>query len=445
MGPRQCCAPPERQTSRFSAKQAASVADARVTEASGATLDFAVTLASAATNAVTVDYASADGTATAGEDYTATSGTLVFAAGETSKTVSVAVLDDAHDEGTETLTLTLSNAAGARIADAEATGTIANTDPLQREWLARFGRTVAGQMVEALEGRFAMAPGTPSQMTIAGRRLDFSGAPPLPEHGRWRDEETRDMDLRELLHGSSFHFTAGDVSGLGAMTGWGKALSGSSSGASAGGLSLASETVTGVLGMDFERDKLLVGLALSESVETGSAGFAPSGAEYDLEGSLSLFTPYARIRASDRLSLWTMMGSGEGAMSLSHGDARQSADIALQVVAAGGRAELLRPEGEGFALALKTDAYLVRTESARVSAPGIGNLAGATGDASRVRAVLEGSRAFSLSGGGSVEPSLTLGLRHDGGSRPGGCSPSRWASRRRAARAPATMPRPSMA
>ena len=88
----------------------------------------------------------------------------------------------------------------------------------------------------------------------------------------------------------------------------------------------------------------------------------------------------------------------------------------MQLVAAGARADLLRPEGgAGFSLALKTDALFVRAESASVSVPGAGNLAAATGDASRVRAVLEGSRSFALSGGGALEPSLTLGLRHDGG------------------------------
>ncbi len=104
------------------------VADARVTEADGATLDFTVTLDNAAAGFATVDYATADGTATAGEDYTATRGTLTFAAGETAKTVSVPVLDDAHDEAMETLTLTLTNAVGMRIADGEATGTIVNTE-----------------------------------------------------------------------------------------------------------------------------------------------------------------------------------------------------------------------------------------------------------------------------------------------------------------------------
>ena len=106
-----------------------SVADARVAEprsgGSAATLDFVVTLNPAASGKVTVDYATSDDTATAGADYTATSGTLTFAAGETSKTVTVPVLSDSHSEGNETMKLTLSNVNGtAEISDGEATGTI---------------------------------------------------------------------------------------------------------------------------------------------------------------------------------------------------------------------------------------------------------------------------------------------------------------------------------
>ena len=88
------------------------VANATVREGPQAQLSFDVSLDRAAAEPVTVDYATSDGTATAGADYTAMSGMLTFAAGETAKTVSVPVLDDAHDEGTETLTLTLSNAQG---------------------------------------------------------------------------------------------------------------------------------------------------------------------------------------------------------------------------------------------------------------------------------------------------------------------------------------------
>ena len=99
-----------------------SVADARAEEGTDETIDFAVTLDAASRGTVTVDYATSDGTATAGRDYTAASGTLTFARGETAKTVRVTVLDDAKDEGEETFTLRLSDASGATLTDAEATG-----------------------------------------------------------------------------------------------------------------------------------------------------------------------------------------------------------------------------------------------------------------------------------------------------------------------------------
>ena len=99
---------------------ALSVDDASVSEGPGATLAFAVTLDRTRDREVRVKYATSDGTATQGEDYTGVSGTLRFAPGEISKTVSVAVLDDAHDEGSETLTLTLSSSRRAVIDDASA-------------------------------------------------------------------------------------------------------------------------------------------------------------------------------------------------------------------------------------------------------------------------------------------------------------------------------------
>ena len=85
---------------------------ARAKEGKDESLDFAVTLNRAAAHDVSVDYATKDETATAGADYTATSGTLTFVAGETAKTISVPVLDDAIDEGKETMRLLLSNPAG---------------------------------------------------------------------------------------------------------------------------------------------------------------------------------------------------------------------------------------------------------------------------------------------------------------------------------------------
>jgi hypothetical protein len=91
-------------------------------------MTFTVTLSKAATGAVTVNYATSNGTATAGQDYTAATGTVTFAAGETSKTITVAVAGDATVETDESFTVTLSNPTGATITTASAIGSITNDD-----------------------------------------------------------------------------------------------------------------------------------------------------------------------------------------------------------------------------------------------------------------------------------------------------------------------------
>ena len=94
----------------------------------GQTLEFTVALDAASEKPVTVDWAVNDGTATAGDDYTDGSGTLTFPLYQTTKTISVATLQETVPEDDETFTVTLSNASNATIAAAEATGTIAASD-----------------------------------------------------------------------------------------------------------------------------------------------------------------------------------------------------------------------------------------------------------------------------------------------------------------------------
>ena len=102
-----------------------SAADASATEGTDGTIDFEVTLnARDDCETVTVDWTTADGTATAEEDYAAASGTLTFGPSETSKTVRVALLDTTVVDGSETFSVQLSNALGITLDDAEAIGTI---------------------------------------------------------------------------------------------------------------------------------------------------------------------------------------------------------------------------------------------------------------------------------------------------------------------------------
>ncbi|MGN6186558.1 MAG: Calx-beta domain-containing protein, partial [Thermoanaerobaculia bacterium] len=89
---------------------------------------FTVTLSNPSAFPITVNYLTSNGTATAGSDYTTTSGTLTFPPGSTTQTITVLVNGDLLNEGSETFFMTLSNASGATISDAQATATIQN-DP----------------------------------------------------------------------------------------------------------------------------------------------------------------------------------------------------------------------------------------------------------------------------------------------------------------------------
>jgi len=108
-----------------------SVANASVTEGNvgDTTLSFDVTLSVASAVTVTVDYTTTDGSATfANGDYDAASDTLTFDPGQTTETVDVTVHGDTTYETDEGLTIDLSNANGATIADDSGTGTITNDD-----------------------------------------------------------------------------------------------------------------------------------------------------------------------------------------------------------------------------------------------------------------------------------------------------------------------------
>jgi hypothetical protein len=90
---------------------------------------FTVTLSAASGRVVTVNYTTANSSATAGQDYTLTSGTLTFALGTTTQTITVPVLGDVLDEANETFNVNLSGASNASIADSQGVGTITDDDP----------------------------------------------------------------------------------------------------------------------------------------------------------------------------------------------------------------------------------------------------------------------------------------------------------------------------
>ena len=92
------------------------------------TATFTLTLSAAGTEPVTVAYTTADGTATAGSDYTGQSGVVTFNPGTTTQTIDVIVQSDMLDEANETFFVDLSGATNATIGDAHGTGTITDDD-----------------------------------------------------------------------------------------------------------------------------------------------------------------------------------------------------------------------------------------------------------------------------------------------------------------------------
>ncbi len=109
-----------------------SVDDLTVIEGdAGATnANFLVRLSLPAPQTVTVNYATTNNTALSGSDYLATNGTIVFNPGETNKIITVPIVGDLLNEGTETFFVNISNSTNATILDSQAVGTITDNDPL---------------------------------------------------------------------------------------------------------------------------------------------------------------------------------------------------------------------------------------------------------------------------------------------------------------------------
>ena len=109
---------------------AISIADSSCLEGNVGTTNmiFAVTLAAPSAQTITVNYATSDGTATAGSDYIATNGTVTFAPGITSATIAVAVIGDTVIEPDETFFVNLSGPVNGTLGRSQGVGTIINDD-----------------------------------------------------------------------------------------------------------------------------------------------------------------------------------------------------------------------------------------------------------------------------------------------------------------------------
>ena len=424
------------------------------------------------THEVKVDYATADGTATVREgDYSRKRGTLTFDAGETVKTVEVKVLADRHDEGIETVWLELSDPKGAGIGRGRNFGQIHNTGPIPKAWIARFGRTVAEQVLDAVEGRMTAPGSAGAAVTLAGERV--GGQVPHAEAGEdaareeealrealrladWlkgetdaqeaRERRSRAVTGRDLLTGSSFALAA-ETANQGLVSLWGRGAVTRFEGRE-GDLSLDGEVETGMLGADWswgsgagsstaglivshsEGEGGYSGAHAAEGAGDGSGSESRAGLSGRVEATLTGAFPWARHALTERLELWGAAGYGAGELTVTpkkpgtdEDGAALRTELDLKMAAAGLRGTMLDGGSDGLTLTAKTDAMVVQTASGRVkgvdpgsgSGAGSGNLEPARATVTRLRLGVEASRPFAVSAGATLTPSLEVGLRHDGG------------------------------
>ena len=420
-----------------------SVADAGAAESDGQ-IQFTVTLTGATALPATVSWATSPGSATAGDDYQTSNGSLTYQpGGARGMTATVGIMEDDLYEGVETFSLNLSGPTNATLASASATGTIDDNDSesIAKEWLARFGRTVASHVVDGVDARLNDVSGgsngselrlsgiwgAPTGQGFADRSRGFQPATmarPLFDQGfnpafdnTWGTQGSpnglnhgmSDRSLGRMLTGSSFRLSAANGDADDSWTLWGRGATTSFSG-EGDSLSHDGSVTTGMVGVDYEWGDVIGGVALSLSSGDGEfeAGSEVAG---ELDSSITMLNPYVRFKMSCCVTFWGVAGVGQGEMTLAAGGggAAIDTDIGMSMGAAGFRGAIL-PDAGTFDLALKSDVFM-----ARMSADAVPGLDAVDASASRLRVTIEGTSRTELEGGGMFSPVLEAGLRYDGG------------------------------
>ena len=399
-------------------------------------LDFSVRLSRAYTEYVCFDFETLNtGTATEGTDYGKRPKVNDWIRpGATQTTAFVRIIDDSVSDSGETVKVRIGNARlcddaskTVTIANAEATGTITNSDHIPQAWLARFGRTVADQVIDAVDGRLGAARRPGVEATLAGQSI--AGAPEGDETRQSMAEDaesrvrleamsnwlrgdaglfgSRVVSERDLLVGTAFSMSGMAKDG-GSVALWGRGAIASFDGRE-NRLSVDGEVANVMLGADWSGGALTAGLMLSHARGSGSYRGESDG---KIESTLTGIYPYGRYAASERVTVWGVAGYGAGSLTLKQEDeAAKETDMDLMMAAVGLRGVAMKaPESGGTELAVKSDAMVVRTTSDAVQ-----GLEAATAEVTRLRLGLEGSWRVVGGGGGAFVPRLEIGVRHDGG------------------------------
>ncbi|MCY3623787.1 MAG: hypothetical protein OXH68_19025 [Gammaproteobacteria bacterium] len=394
-------------------------------------LVFAVRLSRAYSERVCYDFETLDtGTATPERDFgVRPTVTQWLEDGETEETSFVRIRQDSVNDGGETVKVKISNARlcndaskTVNIARAQATGTIRNTDPIPKDWLARFGRTVASQAVDVISGRLEHEGG--SHITVAGREFTPDDeAPAARSIAAWNQNFGGDAqrDAHAMLLGTAFQLAGADEGPGPGFAAWGSFAADTFEGRS-GGVRVDGDVTSGFLGADVGNARWLAGAAVSLSRGEGSwtSTASDSDAGGDLESELASVYPYGQLALSETVKAWAMAGWGGGELTVTERLAGQEpgpahvTGLSLVMGAFGVATEVISAEDrDGLGVKVKSDAFWARTAS-DAARSAHGHLGAAEADISRLRLRIETARRFALAAG-AFTPAFELGARYDGG------------------------------
>ena len=178
----------------------------------------------------------------------------------------------------------------------------------QKAWIARFDRTVATQVVDAIGARFS--GGGNQGVTVGGQSLNRTGGAVDDALARDRllaelgapgaEPKVLSMTGRELLLGSSFSFGGGGKDGAPSWGAWGRFATGGFE-ADADGMRVEGDVTTGLLGADASRGRWLAGVAVSLSRGEGpfrlTSAMESNRRSGTVESSLTALYPYAKARS----------------------------------------------------------------------------------------------------------------------------------------------------
>ena len=254
---------------------------------------------------------------------------------------------------------------------------------MPQAWIARFGRTVAEQVLDAVQSRMEAARTPGVEVSLAGQRIGGGPAAEADEaraaedgigslaewvHGEEDGEtatglQSRAVTGRDFLIGSSFALTGGSRE-RGFASLWGRGAISSFDGRE-GELTLDGEVQSAMVGADWALGATTAGVMVSHS--RGEGGYRSPEGGGDVESTLTGLYPYGHHAVSDRLSLWGVAGYGKGSLTLTpEGEAPMETDMDLALAGAGLRSVVVAAPAEGgLELAANSDGFVVRTSSDR--------------------------------------------------------------------------------